>query len=52
MLMPSGRQTKRIMEKLSLLAGISKIFGLICGQSSPTGRFMRVISTSGFGSLK
>ena len=26
MLMPSGRQTKRIIEKSSLLAGICKVF--------------------------
>ena len=52
MLMPSARQTKRIMEKSSLLTGIREVFGLICGQTTRRGCVARVTSTLGIGALK
>ena len=42
MLMPSARQTKRIMEKSSLLTGICEVFGLIFGQTRRRGCVARV----------
>jgi hypothetical protein len=52
MLMPSARQTKRIMEKSSLLTGICKVFGLIRGHSSRRALVVHALSTSCVGALK
>ena len=52
MLMPSARQTKRIMEKSSMLVGIYTVFGLALGDSTGMSLGVLGMTTLSVGSLK